>query len=377
MTLLIISDPQTSVLTLSILQLPELPQCVQVAEQDVVIISILTGCDIVRMMEGGGHTTPVTTRQIGLITNNDRHLPSRPCPAPTPVSVSQCARLADWLGWLGLEVYTPLFQSAGYDLATVSRVSPEDLTAVGIQLPGHRQRIMSAIASLEISDGLPDFVPGSLTEWLRLIRLENYTTSLQAQGYSTVHQVLRVCVEDLEDIGFYKLGHQKRLMLAIKKVKDLLQNESRYRHGLATTSPRLGRERRERRDSLSTFQRPPEVEDEAPVRMPQPMEPLNNLLYMNSLAPYIDSLALPPSHSLPPRSRPVAKVSATSRIPSSVDLQEPFRTLSFSKIPDSSRQCEELIKPRLSLEQDVAVDNNTTSQRTRSVTTFLAQRKLV
>ena len=232
---------------------------------------------------------------------------------------------------------------------------------------------MSAIASLEISDGLPDFVPPSLTEWLRLIRLETYTTCLQAQGYSTIHQVLRVCVEDLEDIGFYQLGHQKRLMLAIKKVKDLLQNESRYRHGLATASPRLSRDRRERRDSLSTFQRPPEVEEEAPVRMPQPMEPLNNLLYMNSLAPYIDSLALPPSHSLPPRSRPVAKVSATSRIPSSLDLQEPFRTLSFS-----SRQCEELIKPGLSLEQDSAGDNiPPTRQRTRSVNTFLAHRQIV
>ena len=204
-----------------------------------------------------------------------------------------------WLSYLGYEVYTPLFLSAGYDLATVSRVTPEDLTAVGIQLPAHRHRIMSAVAKLDVSDGLPDFVPSSLGEWLRLIRLESYHGSLVAQGYSTIHQVLRVSVEDLEDIGFYKLGHQKRLLLAIKKVKELQQGEvdsGRIRH-LTMNSPRLSR------ISLSTFQSP-EPEPEPSVTMPKPMEPLHNPMYMNSLAPYIDSLALP-SHSLPPRSRPV------------------------------------------------------------------------
>ena len=233
---------------------------------------------------------------------------------------------------------------------------------------------MAAIASLEVSDGLPDFVPSSLAEWLRLIRLESYTASLQAQGYSTVHQVLRVSVEDLEDIGFYKLGHQKRLMLAIRKVRDLLASESRYRHGPATMSPRVSRDHQ----SLSTFQRPPEPEEEAAVPMPEPMEPLNNLHYMTSLAPYIDSLALPPSHSLPPRSRPVAKVPATSRLPSSLDLQEQFRTLGYPRTrsqdtSQSGRQCGELIKPVSSLEtleQDGAGYNPSTGptrQRTRSV----------
>ena len=261
-----------------------------------------------------------------------------------------------WLSWLGYEVYTPLFLSAGYDLATVSRLTPEDLTAVGIQLPADRQRIITAIASLEVSDGLPQHVPTSLAEWLRLIRLESYTSSLVSQGYTTVHSLLTVSVEDLEDIGFYKLGHQKRLMLAIKKVKELLQSDGevgRFRH-LSKGSPRLSRV------SLSTFQRPEvEVQEEPAVNMPEPMEPLKNPLYMNSLAPYIDSLALPqertrsvPSSSLPPRSRPVAKVSATSRISSSLDQQEQ-EAVSYTKIPISkvgSKQTEEM-KPGRSQER--------------------------
>ena len=32
---------------------------------------------------------------------------------------------------------------------------------------------------------------------------------------------MTISIEDLEDIGFYRLGHQKRLLLGIKKVKEL------------------------------------------------------------------------------------------------------------------------------------------------------------
>lgn len=41
------------------------------------------------------------------------------------------------------------------------------------------------------------------------------------QGYRKVDDLLDISIEDLEDIGFYRLGHQKRLLLGIKKVKDL------------------------------------------------------------------------------------------------------------------------------------------------------------
>ena len=127
-------------------------------------------------------------------------------------------------------------------------------------------------------------------------------------------------MEDLEDIGFYKLGHQKRLMLAIRKVKDILEESDRKR-GL------LGARR-----SLGSFAHPPpplDTPDDTPVSMPAPMEPLHNPLYMNSLVPYLESLALPKNEdnvslktksfpnsfqNLPPKSRPVAKVPANARV---------------------------------------------------------------
>jgi len=129
--------------------------------------------------------------------------------------------LIAWLTDLHFEEYFNLFVSAGYDMPTISRMTPEDLTAIGIQNPAHRKKLKSEISKLNISDGLPNHIPGSLEEWLRLLRLEEYGPSLMSQGYTTVQEVATISIEDLEDTGFYRLGHQKRLVLGMRKVKDL------------------------------------------------------------------------------------------------------------------------------------------------------------
>ena len=60
-----------------------------------------------------------------------------------------------------------------------------------------------------------------MEEWLHYIRLSEYGPGLRAQGYNTIHDVSQITVEDLEDVGIYRLGHQKRFLLAIKRNKDL------------------------------------------------------------------------------------------------------------------------------------------------------------
>lgn len=65
------------------------------------------------------------------------------------------------------------------------------------------------------------FNQGSMEEWLRLLRLEEYGPALHQQGYQTVEDVTQLTWEDLEDIGIVKLGHQKKILLAIKRVKDV------------------------------------------------------------------------------------------------------------------------------------------------------------
>ncbi|XP_059469883.1 caskin-2 isoform X3 [Neocloeon triangulifer] len=126
-----------------------------------------------------------------------------------------------WLMDLHFEEYFPLFANAGYDMAMVARMTPVDLTAIGIKKPNHRKKLKSEIAQLNIPDGLPDFIPGSLEEWLRILRLEEYGHGLAQQGYKTVEQAAQLAWEDLEDTGIVKLGHQKKILLAIKRVKDI------------------------------------------------------------------------------------------------------------------------------------------------------------
>ncbi|XP_068631552.1 caskin-2 isoform X3 [Battus philenor] len=126
-----------------------------------------------------------------------------------------------WLADIQMEEYARLFIEAGYDLPTVTRMTPEDLTAVGIKKPNHRKRLKAELANLNVPDNLPDYIPGSLEEWLRLLRLEEYGPALVAQGYRTVHDVTQLAWEDLEDMGIVRLGHQKKILLAIKRVKDI------------------------------------------------------------------------------------------------------------------------------------------------------------
>nr|XP_012220919.1 PREDICTED: caskin-1 isoform X2 [Linepithema humile] len=145
-----------------------------------------------------------------------------------------------WLTELQFEEYFPLFASAGYDLATITRMTPEDLTAIGIKKPNHRKRLKAEIDNLNIGDGLPEHVPGSLEEWLRLLRLEEYLGALHQQGMRSVEDVTTLTWEDLEDIGIVRLGHQKRLLLAIKRVKDIRAGKRIQPLDLARLPPHPG-----------------------------------------------------------------------------------------------------------------------------------------
>lgn len=57
------------------------------------------------------------------------------------------------------------------------------------------------------------------------MRLEEYIQPLLAQGYQTVRDVIQLPWEDMEDIGIVKLGHQKKLLLAIKRIKDIMSGK--------------------------------------------------------------------------------------------------------------------------------------------------------
>ncbi|KAM7387592.1 hypothetical protein PAMA_009961 [Pampus argenteus] len=135
-----------------------------------------------------------------------------------------------WLSEFQLEQYTGNFISAGYDVPTISRMTPEDLTAIGVTKPGHRKKISIEINNLNIPEWLPEYIPSDLVEWLSAIGLPQYHKKLSENGYDSISIVRDITWEDLQEIGITKLGHQKKLMLAVKKLCDIqkaiLQAES-------------------------------------------------------------------------------------------------------------------------------------------------------
>ncbi|KAF4092293.1 hypothetical protein AMELA_G00019180 [Ameiurus melas] len=127
----------------------------------------------------------------------------------------------EWLSEFQLQLYAPYFISAGYDIYTISRMTPEDLTAVGVTKPGHRKKMLSEISKLSVTEWTLDQKPANLCEWLNIIGLSQYHQILVQNGYENIDFITDITWEDLQEIGITKLGHQKKLMLAVKKLAEL------------------------------------------------------------------------------------------------------------------------------------------------------------
>ena len=95
------------------------------------------------------------------------------------------------------------------------------MTAIGIKKPHHRKKLKTEIDKLCLQDWLPQQIPQTVEHLMHILNLAMYTNNLVEQGYTTVKDVLSISIEDLEDIGFFMLGHQKRLLLGIRRVKEL------------------------------------------------------------------------------------------------------------------------------------------------------------
>ncbi|EPB76715.1 hypothetical protein ANCCEY_04151 [Ancylostoma ceylanicum] len=135
--------------------------------------------------------------------------------------VPEAEILAIWLDKIGMTEYLALFLTQGYDLSSIARITPEDLLSLGITNPVHRKRLITEIHSWQITDSWPSVPPqGGLSEWLTLLALPEYISVFDSQGYDSVQEVMKLSWEDFEDIGIKRLGHLKRLGLAIKKLKD-------------------------------------------------------------------------------------------------------------------------------------------------------------
>ncbi|UJR15770.1 hypothetical protein I4U23_002704 [Adineta vaga] len=126
-----------------------------------------------------------------------------------------------WLREFSYENYAENFIKNGYDIQTIVRMTPEDLTAIGITYPLHRRKLKTEIARLHLFDGLPESKPDTLYDWLCQLRLDQYMLLLIKQNYRQLSDIMNIAWEDLEEIGITRLGHQKRFMLGVKRLIDI------------------------------------------------------------------------------------------------------------------------------------------------------------
>jgi hypothetical protein len=56
--------------------------------------------------------------------------------------------LATWLRTLGLERYEATFRENEVDFALLPKLTPDDLTALGVTMVGHRRKLLDAIETL-------------------------------------------------------------------------------------------------------------------------------------------------------------------------------------------------------------------------------------
>ena len=165
----------------------------------------------------------------------------------------------------------------------------------------------------------------SLEEWLYLIRLSEYTQSLLMQGYSTIEDVIQISVEDLEDVGILKLGHQKRFLLAVKKVKDLKSGKllpqnsasdlySTFGSGTPTRRITPQPQQQQFQHAPSTFKAshlpmsPNNNNSNANVHQQHPNNPMQQRLYQPEVIPILNhtissSSAFPPPPASPSSAR--------------------------------------------------------------------------
>ncbi|CDI97077.1 Sterile alpha motif SAM [Echinococcus multilocularis] len=134
--------------------------------------------------------------------------------------------LVNWLLSAGFSDYTPCLVAAGYDLSTLRRATPEDLNACGVTHPRDRQQLRARLSRLQLPENLPDYIPSCVFEWLSILNLTSYWPAFQTQGLTTFEKVAVLTWEDLEEIGIMKLGHQKKLVLAIERIRRALSKRN-------------------------------------------------------------------------------------------------------------------------------------------------------
>ncbi|KAM9304881.1 caskin-1 [Gastrophryne carolinensis] len=172
-----------------------------------------------------GHTGPPRPQSVASCPYIEQSYGEHPKKMEAMTEGKSSEAVFQWLCKFQLQLYAPNFINTGYDIPTISRMTPEDLTAIGVTKPGHRKKIVAEISNLNIGEWLPDYKPANLSLWLSMIGLGQYYKVLVENGYENIDFITDITWEDLQEIGIIKLGHQKKLMLAVKRLAEIQRSE--------------------------------------------------------------------------------------------------------------------------------------------------------
>ncbi|KAF6768178.1 hypothetical protein AHF37_07752 [Paragonimus kellicotti] len=140
-----------------------------------------------------------------------------------PDAHSERQQLASWLHAADLQRLEDCLADAGFSLWTLCRATPEELNACGITNPLDRQLLRTELNRVRVPDALPEKLPAGVKEWLSHLNLDAYWPGLRDQGFTSFERCAQLTWEDLEDVGVTKLGHQKKLLLAIERLQRQLR----------------------------------------------------------------------------------------------------------------------------------------------------------
>ncbi|KAF7261012.1 hypothetical protein EG68_01535 [Paragonimus skrjabini miyazakii] len=140
-----------------------------------------------------------------------------------PDAHSERQQLASWLHAVDLQRLEDCLVDAGFSLWTLCRATPEELNACGITNPLDRQLLRTELNRVRVPDALPEKLPAGVKEWLSHLNLDLYWPGLRDQGFTSFERCAQLTWEDLEDVGVTKLGHQKKLLLAIERLQRQLR----------------------------------------------------------------------------------------------------------------------------------------------------------
>nr|CAB3227749.1 caskin-1-like [Phallusia mammillata] len=132
-----------------------------------------------------------------------------------------------WLQSIHMEDYCQSFLSHGYDMVTISYMNPSDLSALNIFNPDDRSTLSSQIHVLRSTGKYPKLLarlPNTVDEWLSSIGLLDYMPIFKKHGILSIERLTQTSWEDLQDLKINKLGHQKKITIAIKELLHLLQS---------------------------------------------------------------------------------------------------------------------------------------------------------